>query len=117
MELGDREIRRSTREPDRRGPARGDDRSFVRPQTGTPRRAAVQRHQDFLTNRLGDISAFLCNILEANNVKPKRVLKPRTFLPTTCSTLPLFRLCSRLLSPTCLKQLRLTQTLLVLTIP
>jgi hypothetical protein len=112
-----REIRRSTREPDRRGPARGDDRSFVRPQTGTPRRAAVQRHQDFLTNRLGDISAFLCNILEANNVKPKRVLKPRTFLPTTCSTLPLFRLCSRLLSPTCLKQLRLTQTLLVLTIP
>ena len=76
-----REIRRSTREPDRRGPARGDDRSFVRPQTGTPRRAAVQRHQDFLTNRLGDISAFLCNILEANNVKPKRVLKANN-LPT-----------------------------------
>jgi hypothetical protein len=72
-----REIRSSTREPDRRGPARGDDRSFVRPQTGTPRRAAVQRHQDFSHHRPGDISAFLCNILEANNVKPKRVLKAK----------------------------------------
>ena len=46
MELGDREIRRSTREPDRRGQARGDDRSHGRP-PGTPRRAAVQLHQDF----------------------------------------------------------------------
>jgi hypothetical protein len=72
-----REIRRSTREPDRRGPDRGDDHSFVRPQTGTPRRAAVQRHQDFSHHRPGDISAFLCNILEANNVKPKRVLKAK----------------------------------------
>jgi hypothetical protein len=31
--------------------------------------------------RPGDISAFLCNILEANNVKPKRVLKAHN-LPT-----------------------------------
>ncbi len=36
--------------------------------------------------------------------------RPRTFLPTTCSTLTLFRLCSRLLYLTCLKQLSLTQT-------
>jgi len=77
----DREIRRSTREPDRRGQARGDDRRFVRPQTGTPSRAAVQRRQDFSSDRPGDISAFLCNILEANNVKPKRVLKDNN-LPT-----------------------------------
>jgi len=76
-----REIRRSTREPDRRGPARGDDRSFVRPQTGTPRRAAVHRHQDFPRHQPGDISVFLCNILEANNIKPKRVLKTKN-LPT-----------------------------------
>ena len=76
-----REIRSSTREPDRRGPARGDDRSFVRPQTGTPRRAAVQRRQDFPRNDPGDISVFLCNILEANNIKPKRVLKAKN-LPT-----------------------------------
>ena len=77
-----REIRRSTREPDRRGPARGDDRSFVRPQTGTPsRRAAVQRRQDFSSDRPGDISAFLCNILEANNVQPKQVLRASN-LPT-----------------------------------
>jgi hypothetical protein len=34
-----------------------------------------------LPNRPGDISAFLCNILEANNVKPKRVLKAKN-LPT-----------------------------------
>ncbi len=80
-----REIRSSTREPDRRGqsrgddrrgPARGDDRSFVRPQTGTP-----LRRQDFSSDRPGDISAFLCNILEANNVKPKRVLRAHN-LPT-----------------------------------
>ena len=77
----DREICRSTREPDRRGPARGDDRSFVRPQTGTPRRPAVQRHQDFPRHQPGDISVFLCNILEANNIKPKRVLKTKN-LPT-----------------------------------
>jgi len=76
-----REIRRSTREPDRRGPAPGDDRRFVRPQTGTPSRAAVQRRQDFSSDRPDDISAFLCNILEANNVKPKRVLKANN-LPT-----------------------------------
>ena len=58
----------------------GDDRRFLRPQTGTPRRAAVQRRQDFSSDRPGDISAFLCNILEAN-VKPKRVLKAND-LPT-----------------------------------
>jgi len=132
-----REIRRSTREPDRRGQARGDDRSHGRP-PGTPRRAAVQLHQDFprylragprapvrpcspavsrgpppgpaccdgsqrgaplgigvnhadrsgvaLTGREeddqpGDISVFLCNILEANNIKPKQVLKAKN-LPT-----------------------------------
>ena len=61
--------------------ARGDDRRFVRPQPGTPRRAAVQRRQDFPRNDPGDISAFLCNILEANNVQPKRVLRARN-LPT-----------------------------------
>ncbi len=49
--------------------------------TGTPRRAAVQSRQDFLRNDPGDISAFLCNILEANNVKPKRVLRAKN-LPT-----------------------------------
>ena len=76
-----RESRRTTREPDRHGPARGDDRRFVRPQTGTPRRAAVQRRQDFPRNDPGDISVFLCNILEANNIKPKRVLKAKN-LPT-----------------------------------
>ena len=76
-----REIRRTTREPDRHGPARGDDRRFVRPPSGTPRRAAVQRRQDFSSDRPDDISAFLCNILEANNVKPKRVLKAND-LPT-----------------------------------
>jgi hypothetical protein len=32
--------------------------------------AAVQRHQDFSHHRPGDLSAFLCNILEAHNVKP-----------------------------------------------
>jgi hypothetical protein len=72
-----REIRRSTRDPDRRGQARGDDRRFVRPQNGTPSRAAVQRRQDFTSDRPDDISDFLCNILEANNVKPKRVLFKR----------------------------------------
>ena len=76
-----RESRRSMREPDRHGPARGDDRRFVRPQSGTPRRAAVQRRQDFPRNDPGDISVFLCNILEANNVKPKRVLRAKN-LPT-----------------------------------
>ena len=76
-----RENRRTTRDPDRHGPARGDDRCFVRPQTGTPRRAAVPRRQDFSSDRPGDISAFLCNILEANNVKPKRVLRASN-LPT-----------------------------------
>ena len=68
-------------EPDRHGPARGDARRFVRPQTGTPTRTAVPRRQDFSSDRPGDISAFLCNILEANNVKPKRVLKAQN-LPT-----------------------------------
>jgi len=76
-----REIRRSTRKPDRRGPARGDDRHFVRPSTGTPSRAAVHRRQDFPRNDPGDISVFLCNILEVNNIKPKRVLKAKN-LPT-----------------------------------
>jgi hypothetical protein len=76
-----REIRRSTRDPDRRGQARGDDRRFVRPQNGTPSRAAVQRRQDFTSDRPDDISAFLCNILEANNVKPKRVLKANHLPP------------------------------------
>jgi hypothetical protein len=32
-------------------------------------------------NDPGDISVFLCNILEANNIKPKRVLKAKN-LPT-----------------------------------
>ena len=36
---------------------------------------------DFSSDRPGDISAFLCNILEANNVQPKRVLRARN-LPT-----------------------------------
>jgi len=76
-----REIRRTTRDPDRHGPARGDARRFVRPQTGTPTRTAVPRRQDFSSDRPGDISAFLCNILEANNVQPKRVLRARN-LPT-----------------------------------
>jgi len=76
-----RESRRSMREPDRHGTARVDDRRFVRPQPGTPRRAAVQRRQDFSSDRPVDISVFLCNILEANNVKPKRVLKAHN-LPT-----------------------------------
>jgi hypothetical protein len=76
-----REIRRTTRDPDRHGPARGDARRFVRPQTGTPPRAAAPRRQDFSSDRPGDISAFLCNILEANNVQPKRVLRARN-LPT-----------------------------------
>ena len=76
-----REIRRTTRDPDRHGPARGDARRFVRPQTGTPTRAAAPRRQDFSSDRPGDISAFLCNILEANNVQPKRVLRARN-LPT-----------------------------------
>ncbi len=76
-----REIRRTTRDPDRHGPARGDARSFVRPQTGTPTRAAAPRRQDFSSDRPGDISTFLCNILEANNVQSKRVLKARN-LPT-----------------------------------
>ena len=69
------------REPDRHGPARGDDRCSVRPQPGTPRHAAVQRRQEFSSDRPGDISVFLCNILEANNIKPKRVLKAKN-LPT-----------------------------------
>ena len=60
--------------------SRGDDRSFVL-KAGTPRHAAVQRRQDFSSDRPGDISSFLCNILEANNVKPKRVLKAND-LPT-----------------------------------
>ena len=76
-----REIRRTTRDPDRHGPARGDARRFVRPQTGTPTRTAVPRRQDFSSDRPGDISAFLCNILEANNVQHKRVLRARN-LPT-----------------------------------
>jgi hypothetical protein len=67
--------------PQSRHPAsHGDDRSFV-PKAGTPRHAAVQRRQDFSSDRPGDISSFLCNILEANNVKPKRVLKAND-LPT-----------------------------------
>ena len=74
-----REIRRTTRDPDRHGPARGDARRFVRPQTGTPARAAAPRRQDYSTE--ANISTFLCNILEANNVQPKRVLKARN-LPT-----------------------------------
>ena len=73
--------RRTTRDPDRHGPARGDARRFARPQTETPNRAAVQRRQDFSSDRPGDISAFLCHILEANNVKPKRVLRASN-LPT-----------------------------------
>jgi len=73
--------RGQSRGDDRRDLARGDDRSFVHPQTGTPRRAAVQRRQDFSSDRPGDISVFLCNILEANNIKPKRVLKAKN-LPT-----------------------------------
>jgi hypothetical protein len=92
-----REIRRTTRDPDRHGPARGDARRFVRPQTGTPTRAAVPRRQDFSSDRPGDISAFLCNILEANNVKPKRFSGPATFLLTTCRMAMLLMLCSRLL--------------------
>ena len=60
--------------------ARGDDRSQGRP-PGTPRREDVHRHKDFLRHKPGDISAFLCNILEANNIKPKRVLKAKN-LPT-----------------------------------
>jgi hypothetical protein len=74
-----REICRTTREPDRHGPARGDARRFVRLQTGTPTRTAPPRRQDFSTE--ANISTFLCNILEANNVQPKRVLKARN-LPT-----------------------------------
>ena len=76
-----REIRRTTRDPDRHDPARGDARRFVRPQTGTPARAAAPRRPDFPRNDAGDISVFLCNILEANNIKPKRVLKAKN-LPT-----------------------------------
>jgi hypothetical protein len=76
-----REICRTTRDPDRHGPARGDARRFVRPQTCTPTRAADPRRQDFSSDLPGDISAFLCNILEANNVQPKRVLRARN-LPT-----------------------------------
>jgi len=74
-----RECRRTTRDPDRHGSARGDARRFVRPQTGTPARAAAPRRQDYSTE--ANISTFLCNILEANDVEPKRVLKARN-LPT-----------------------------------
>jgi len=73
------EIHRTTRDPDRHGPARGDARRFVRPQTGTPAHAADPRRQDYSTE--ANISTFLCNILEANDVEPKRVLKSRN-LPT-----------------------------------
>jgi hypothetical protein len=45
----------------------------------TPTRTAAPRRQDFSTE--ANISTFLCNILEANNVQPKRVLKARN-LPT-----------------------------------
>jgi hypothetical protein len=74
-----RECRRTTREPDRHGPARGDDRRFVRPQTGTPRREAAPRRQAISPE--ANIFTFLCNILEANDVEPRRVLKAR-HLPT-----------------------------------
>jgi hypothetical protein len=69
------------REPDLHGPARVDDGRFACPQTGTPRRTAVQGSQDFSSDRPVDISVFLCNILEANNVKPKRVLKAHNLPP------------------------------------
>jgi hypothetical protein len=46
------------------------------PQIARPSNAARKS-----SDRPGDISAFLCNILEANNVKPKRVLKDNN-LPT-----------------------------------
>ncbi len=39
--------------------------------------AVVHRRQDFPRNDPGDISVFLCNILEVNNIKPKRVLKAK----------------------------------------
>jgi len=73
--------RRTTRDPDRHGPSRGDARRFARPQTEAPNRSAVHRRQDFSSDRPGDISVFLCNILEANNIKPKPVLKAKN-LPT-----------------------------------
>ena len=74
-----RECRRTTRDPDRHGSARDDARRFVRPQTGTPARAAAPRRQ--VPSTEANISAFLCNILEAHDVEPKRVLKARN-LPT-----------------------------------
>ena len=101
-----REIRRSTREPDRRGQARGDDRTQGRP-PGNPRhqrgrpatrglltpqaRRHKQSHKDFLRHKPGErtsrdtspeTSVFLCNILETNGIRPKKVLKSKG-LPTT----------------------------------
>jgi hypothetical protein len=73
-----RETRRTTRDPDRHGSARDDARRFVRPQTGTPARAGRPRQ---VPSTEANISTFLCNILEANDKDPKRVLKARD-LPT-----------------------------------
>jgi len=110
-----REIRRTTRDPDRHGPARGDARRFVRPQTGTPTRKAAPRRQDFSTE--ANISTFLCNILKPTTSSLSEFSRTATFLLTTCRMVMLLMLCSRLLCPSCLKQLPLTPTHLVWTPP
>ena len=110
-----REIRRTTRDPDRHGPARGDARRFVRPQTGTPTRKAAPRRQDFSTE--ANISTFLCNILKPTTSSLSEFSRTATFLLTTCRMVMLLMLCSRLLYLSCLKQWPLTPTHLVRTLP
>jgi len=39
--------------------------------------ARTPRHKDFLRHKSGNISVFLCNILEFHGIKPKKVLKAK----------------------------------------
>ena len=68
-------------------------------------------HKDFTRSKLGDVSAFLCNFLAAAVSRLSKFSGPLAFLPQTCMTLSLFKLCTRPLRLTCLQRLSLTPTL------
>ena len=94
-----------------RGQVRGDDR--IHDQPAIPRR----EHKDFLRPKdisrfkHGAVTACLCDFLVERGVTPVQVLKTAGLPHATGATLMPFKLYTRPLSPSCLTQLFLMQTL------
>ena len=70
----------------------------------------IHRHKDFTRSKPRTSLLFWSTSLNNAASSLGGFSRPTTFLPTTCTTLSLFKLCTRPLRLTCLKQSSLTPT-------